>query len=186
MATRNACPLISLPSEFNFDQVDGKYVDLGDQVPVPTSLGPLDAFNGSFVGTGFNAIFRPNSSATPAHFNTQPEAGSKFGVNTENNVLELNVTQEALTFTQKDNISRVPNRGEGGQGQIFLAGVAYLQVVYDTLNPKTGKADGVPVGIHLEPGLWMQVPASQNPDLGITYTRMGSIPHGVTSRYTTW
>lgn len=177
MVTPSRCPFISFPPQYHFDEVDGKYSDIKSHRPLDTSLGPLSAFIGSYVGTGFNAIFRPNNTVTPTTFTNPIIAVSGIGSHTNDNVLELNVTKEALTFTQQ-NIGNVPNRGEGSQGDIFLAGVAYMQVVSDMLNQATGKADiPDPEVIHLEPGLWMQVPANQQTTKP-TIVRMGSIPHG--------
>ena len=55
----------------------------------------------------------------------------------------------------------------------------YLQSIEDitalTVNPTAQ-----PTGIHLEPGLWMSVPATSDPEEGPTLVRMASIPHGTT------
>jgi hypothetical protein len=59
------------------------------------------------------------------------------------------------------------------QGDIFLNGVPYLQAIEDVTTDK-------PVGIHLEPGLWMAIPSTKQPDEGQTLARMASIPHGTT------
>ena len=55
------------------------------------SLGPLAAFAGTFKGHGFNTIFRPDSTATPTPLPV-PVTGS-------DNVLELNLTLETLSFS---------------------------------------------------------------------------------------
>jgi hypothetical protein len=95
------------------------------------------------------------------------------------NVLELNLTTESLAFSKS--LGSVPNRGLTAQGDIFLNGVPYVQTVNDVTNPVTGKADGVAVGIHFEPGLWMHIPATTTgPVVGESLARMGSIPHGTT------
>jgi len=177
---RASCPFISLPPEFHFNEVDVKYNPTLRR-PLETSLGVLTQFQGTYVGAGFNIIFRPNNTVTPTTF---PDTVAPFPGRQDlasDNVLELNVTSETLAFTQQ-NIGNVPNRGEGGQGDIFLAGTAYVHSVSDMLNPATGKADiPDPQVIHYEPGLWMQVPASQEPlNLPATLIRMGSIPHGTT------
>lgn len=76
---------------------------------------------------------------------------SEFG---DNNVLELNITKKSVAFTKNNNLIKVPNGGSNEQEDIFLAGAAYMQVVSDTLNSDTGKADSPkPTVIHLEPGL---------------------------------
>ncbi|KAL9086278.1 MAG: hypothetical protein Q9165_007193 [Trypethelium subeluteriae] len=75
----------------------------------------------------------------------------------------------------------MPNRGLITQSDIFLNGVPYTRVISDILNPATDKADGKPVGIHFESGLWMHVPATTtDPLVGNTVVRMGSIPHATT------
>ena len=85
---------------------------------MPT-LGPLAAFTGAFRGSGFNAIFRPDSTETPTGL-PKPITGS-------DNVLELNLTLETLSFSPS--LGSVPNRGTGQQGDIFLNGVPYLQTI---------------------------------------------------------
>jgi hypothetical protein len=133
-------------------------------VPVPPPvLGPLSAFTGNWTGKGFNTIFRPDSAATPTVFNP-PITGS-------DNVLELNLTEEILSFSAS--LGSIPNRGSGPQADIFLNGIPYLQTVSDvTTLPATG--------IHFEPGLWLAVPATTVPNAPFTVSRMASIPHGTT------
>ena len=60
------------------------------------------------------------------------------------------------------------------QGDIFLNGVPYLQVISDITVPTQS------IGIHFEPGIWVIVPATTNPAEGVTLVRMASIPHGTT------
>ena len=137
-------------------------------------LGPLAAFTGTFVGNGFNTIFRPNL-GSPTSLPTPP-------IGPNDNLLELNLTSEQLSFLPQNLLASVPNRGEI-QPDIFLSGVPYLQLIQDV----TAQAINVPpnpappaVGVHLEPGLWMNVPATTAPPEGPTLTRMASIPHGTT------
>jgi hypothetical protein len=172
---------ISLPEDFLFGEVPSKPEALiQPKVPgvapvappapiVPPSLGPLAAFVGTWNGTGFNSIFRPDNSKTPTNLPTPVPVGPPPATD---NVLELNVTSETLSFSPS--LGSVPNRGSGPQADIFLNGVPYLQVINDVTNP------GQKVGIHVEPGLWMSVPSSASPDEGPTLVRMGSIPHGTT------
>ena len=54
------------------------------------SLGPLKAFAGTFRGKGFNTIFRPESTPTPTKLPVQV---------TDDNLLELNLTEETLSFS---------------------------------------------------------------------------------------
>jgi hypothetical protein len=79
--------------------------------------------------------------------------------------LELNATTEHLDFVSLG--GEVANRGSE-QGDIDLFGVRYLQQVNDPVNGK----------IHVEPGLWMHVPASTDPAISETYVRLANIPHG--------
>ncbi|KAL8788276.1 MAG: hypothetical protein Q9195_007373 [Heterodermia aff. obscurata] len=176
MAAKTALPdgaTISLPSGFEIHGVTSKLLAKTPSTTPAPPLRVLDNFKGAFVGNGFNTIFRPQSSVTPTTFPVSPPRG------TPDNVLELNLTAETLSFA--DALGSVPNRGLLEQGDIFLSGVPYVQTINDVTNPATGKADGVATGIHFEPGLWMRVPASTtNPVLVETLNRMASIPHGTT------
>jgi hypothetical protein len=154
---------LSLPSGFRFGEVSSQTAPrvLGTAVP---SLGPLASFTGTFRGSGFNLIFRPDSAKTPTPL-PKPITGS-------DNVLELNLTQETLSFSA--GLGKVPNRGSGQQADAFLNGVPYLQTISDVTVPSQ------PVGIHFEPGIWLAVPPTTNPAEGATVARMASIPHGTT------
>jgi hypothetical protein len=161
--------VFSALSEFKIREVDFKRPAVAAHaataqtpIPLPAPLGPLTAFTGDWTGRGFNAIFRPNNSATP----TFPPP-----LSTSDNVLELNLTQESLSFSA--NLSSIPNRGSGTQGDIFLNGVPYLQKINDVTSPPAN-------GIHFEPGMWLSVPATTSPNEPITVARMASIPHGTT------
>ncbi len=86
----------------------------------------------------------------------------------------------------------VPNRGFNPQPDLDLYGLHYLQRVSDAdpaPSPKVqppGYSQTAGQALHIEPGLFMNVPASQQPSSGNTIVneptivRMGSIPHGVT------
>jgi hypothetical protein len=148
------------PTNFVFGAVSN--MTKPEAVTAVPSLGPLAAFTGTFSGHGFNTIFRPDNTTTPTVLPTPV---------TSDNILELNLTSETLSFSPS--LGSVPNRGEV-QGDIFLNGVPYLQSIRDITVPTQ------PVGIHFEPGLWMIVPATTNPEEGVTLTRMASIPHGTT------
>ena len=166
-------PTIRLPTGFEIHGVTSKLLDKTPSTSPAPPLHVLDNFQGTFVGNGFNTIFRPQSSVTPTIFPNNPTQGFT------DNVLELNLTTETLTFA--DALGSVPNRGLFGQGDIFLSGVPYVQTINDVTNPATGKADGLATGIHFEPGLWMRVPASTtNPVQVESLNRMASIPHGTT------
>ncbi|EXG82818.1 heme-binding protein [Cryptosporangium arvum] len=128
-------------------------------------LGGIAGFRGTFRGTGLNTIFRPqNFGATPTPL-LNPASGP------DDNVLEINLTEETLSFSQP--LGSIPNRGMV-QGDIFLNGIPYLQSINDVTDP------GQAVGIHFEPGIWLSVPATTVPALPPTVARMASIPHGTT------
>lgn len=128
-------------------------------------VNPVDPTQGLvFAGTGFNTIFRPQSPATPTKL--------PVPVPKSDNILELNLTTETLSFAAP--LGSVPNRGSGTQGDIFLNAVPYVQSINDvTTLPAQG--------IHFEPGMWLAVPPTTLPaETATIYTRMASIPHGVT------
>ncbi|KAF7553699.1 hypothetical protein G7Z17_g3428 [Cylindrodendrum hubeiense] len=146
------------------EQPDPKSPDPVDGNPDVTSLDVLKNFTGTFGGFGFNTIFRPNSKKTP----TPKE-------NTDDNVLQLNLTSETMTFGNP--LGDVPNRGLDNQPDIMLDGVPYTQTIVDTTEILK---DQKPPIIHFEPGLWMRVPGSEMPGLQASFVRMASIPHGTT------
>lgn len=131
----------------------------------PDFLGLLRGFVGvpgkdgkarrTWKGKGFNLIWRPNFDS---------EFGSK------DFFLELNFTDETLSFNDISGPTGIANRGLLQPG-IFLGGVSYLQTVDDSF-------DGS--GQHFEPGVWVNVPATTNPQESATVARMGTIPHGTT------
>jgi hypothetical protein len=112
-------------------------------------LGPLAALPGTWVGTGFNTIWRPH-----------------FPSGTQDRFLELNLTSETLEFEEIP--GAIPNRGLD-QKDIEMFGVHYLQQISDSV---------LSAGIHLEPGIWATVPATTAPQEPPTVVRMASIPHG--------
>ncbi len=150
---------VEMPSDFRFDHVAA--VPKATPTPAP-ALGPLAAFHGTFAGAGLNTIFRPDNPETPTPLPV-PVPGS-------DNILELNLTHETLSFSPA--LGSVPNRGSA-QGDAFLNAVPYLQSISDV----TG---GQNVGIHFEPGMWVIVPPTSDPQEGSTLVRMASIPHGTT------
>ncbi|HTZ66746.1 MAG TPA: heme-binding protein [Roseiarcus sp.] len=166
--------------DFHFNQVR-PFPLAPEEAPAPPAqapLGPLSNFTGEFAGTGFNMIFRPNSNPPTTTLFPNPVTPTPPAVPNEN-VLELNLTTETLTFSAA--LGNVPNRGLQVQNDIFLNAVPYVQAINDVTNPATGKADGPATGIHFEPGLWVHVPATNNvPVLGESLVRLASIPHGTT------
>ncbi|KAF3915399.1 hypothetical protein AA313_de0208228 [Arthrobotrys entomopaga] len=182
----NKIPEVVIPANYQICEVDyGKgstsYPEVavpidGEKAPPPVPpLGVLSNFSGVYAGSGFNLIFRPNGNTVaattfPNPLNPPPAGGFS------NNVLELNLTKETLRFWPA--LGSTPNRGLNDQEDIFLNGVPYIQTIDDVTNQATGKADKTPSGIHFEPGLWMAVPATTDPQVPDTLSRMASIPHG--------
>jgi hypothetical protein len=146
---------LSSPISFSIGEVRREPV-----VETPAPLGPLVAFTGNWIGSGFNTIFRPNSYKTPTDLLPRDE-----------NVLELNLTTESLSFAP--NLVSIPNRGAREQEDIFLNGVPY---VHSTKDVTTLPARD----IHFELGIWLSVPATTTLKDGMTLARMASIPHGTT------
>ena len=181
-------PVLSLEG-FKWNTVDEKIQgtpqgkQLGEQLGKPKDSFlppfPLEQFHGAYAGNGFNLIWRPR----PDDDTTFPVPAippKKKPEGPGDNILELNLTTEQLTFGE--NLGKIPNRGLFGQSDINLAGIPYLQTVQDVTFPATGKGDNpIPTGIHFEPGVWLHVPKSkhhENPTGSVT--RMASIPHGTT------
>ncbi len=154
------------------------------QGPVTTALnlGPLAFLAGSWRGPGFNAIWRPdNPESLPQ--TTPLDQTKRF--------LELNLTHDSFDFHVIPGV--VPNRGLNPQTDLSLYGLHYLQRVSDadpSPGPKVkppGYSTTAKQALHIEPGLFMNVPASTQPVTGDTpivnkdaIVRMASIPHGVT------
>jgi hypothetical protein len=155
-------PAVFLPGNFEFGEVPStEGSTAASPSPQAPSVGPLSAFTGTFHGHGFNTIFRPDS-GSPTKLPI-PVASD--------NLLELNLVSQTLSFSRP--LGSVPNRGEVTP-DIFLNGVTYLLTVDDITNPAK------PIGIHFEPGLFMNVPATKDPAEGTSVVRMASIPHGTT------
>jgi hypothetical protein len=111
-------------------------------------LGNLAKLQGNWVGSGFNLIPLPDF-----------EGGKPFRV-------KLNATVETLDVRPIG--GPVPNRGSA-QNDIEYVGLHYLQQVSDA---QTHEA------LHIEPGLWLNVPATSAPDAPASLVRQGTIPHG--------
>ena len=116
-------------------------------------LGPLSELAGTWQGTGFNLIARPDFEGKGALF------------------LELNQTIEVLKFEPIG--SPIPNRGSAQQ-DIELFGLTYLQTVIDSV---TGGA------LHIEPGVWITQPRTtappETPPAGSSIVaRLATVPHG--------
>ncbi len=111
-------------------------------------LGPLANLPGTWVGKGFNLISLPDF-----------HDGKPFR-------LQLNATVENLAFTPIG--GKIPNRGSA-QDDVMLYGLSYLQRVSDA------SSDGA---LHIEPGLWLHVPATTMPSVPESVVRQATIPHG--------
>lgn len=111
-------------------------------------LGFLAELEGSWSGHGFNLIAVPNK-----------QNNSAFR-------LMLNATIERLQFTAIG--GAVPNRGSQ-QGDINIFGLTYLQQVNDAVTME---------GLHIEPGIWLNVPATTAPKAIPSIVRQSTIPHG--------
>ena len=111
-------------------------------------LGPLAELPGTWMGGGYNMIFLPDK-----------EDNRVFRV-------MLNATREILSFAPIG--APIPNRGSA-QNDIFFVGLHYLQQVNDAVT------NGA---LHLEPGLWLNVPATTAPQEPPTVVRLATIPHG--------
>jgi len=120
-------------------------------------LGPLAQLPGTWIGTGFNTIWRP------FNINTTPPSPIP-----QDHFLELNLTDDQIEFTAIP--GQIPNRGLL-QPDINMVGMTYLQQISDA---------NVGAGLHIEPGIWATVPPTTDPREAQTVIRMGSIPHGST------
>ena len=126
------------------------YRAASSQETTASRLGPLQDLPGFWQGTGFNLIARPNFSG-----------GNKNGI-----FLELNLLAETIEFTTIG--SPVFNRGSF-QDDVALYGLTYLHRVTDLT---TGEA------LHIEPGLWLNIPATTQPQSDASIARLATIPHG--------
>ena len=133
-----------------------------DVATLAHDLGLLAGLEGRWHGAGFNMMFLPDFDSTP------PSTGPQFFRPL------MNATAEVLEFLPIG--GPVPNRGSEvtgkpteGQDDIDLYGLRYLQQVSDANSHEA---------LHIEPGFWLNVPATTIPPQGPTIVRQGSIPHG--------
>lgn len=111
-------------------------------------FGPLTDLAGTWVGKGFNLISKP-----------------AFQLNLPF-VLQVNATIETLTFTPIG--GQIPDRGSQ-QDDINVFGMTYTQEVTDAASLQL---------LHVERGMWINVPPTTQPDQPQTVARLGTIPHG--------
>ena len=78
------------------------------------------------------------------------------------------MTSEQLEFTPIN--GQIPNRGLL-QPDINMFGLTYLQQISDA---------NLNAGLHIEPGLWVAIPKTTDPNVPPTVARLASIPHGTT------
>jgi len=119
-----------------------------EQSELAAELGPLSNLPGRWTGSGFNLIPRPDFEQKNDIF------------------LELSLTSEALEFSTIG--SPIPNRGSA-QGDVLLRGVTYLQQISDA------KTNGA---LHIEPGIWIRIPATTAPESPESVSRLACVPHG--------
>ena len=148
-------PIVQLDPDFAFEGIPA--VEEAAIAHAADPLGPLAQLPGAaevpgtWKGHGFNAIWRPHNPSSP-----------------QDRFLELNLTTETLVFTRIN--GPIPNRGLQ-MPDINMFGVTYLQQIAQT-------SDGT--GLHIEPGIWANVPQTSDPVEPPTVVRMASIPHGTT------
>jgi hypothetical protein len=114
-------------------------------------LGPLAPLAGTWKGHGLNTIWRPHHPAAQ-----------------QDRFLELNLTDETIVFTKIN--GPIPNRGLL-MPDINMFGLTYMQQISES---------GSGAGLHIEPGIWANVPHTTAPNEPPTVVRMASIPHGTT------
>jgi hypothetical protein len=151
-------PIVQLDPDFAFqgtaDAAAAPAVQTAAQPADP--LGPLaelpgaGALAGTWTGHGLNAIWRPHRASTG-----------------QDRFLELNLTDETIVFTRIN--GPIPNRGLA-MADIDMFGVTYLQQISEAGHPTQG--------LHIEPGIWANVPQTTDPTEPPTVVRMASIPHG--------
>ena len=154
-------PIVALDPDFAFQGVsetaDAVTAHVTDPLgPLAELPGPADAA-GTWIGHGFNAIWRPHRASTG-----------------QDRFLELNLTNDSFEFQVIPGV--VPNRGFATQPDLGLYGLHYLQRVSDADAPGFSTAGEA---LHIEPGLFMNVPASEVPENAASIVRLASIPHGV-------
>jgi hypothetical protein len=113
-------------------------------------LGALADLTGTWIGSGFNLISLPDF---------QHSANGVFR-------LKLNATHETLNFTQTG--AAIPNRGDS-QDDIAFLGLHYLQLVSDSVENTQ---------LHIETGMWLNLPPTASPHETATVVRLATIPHG--------
>jgi hypothetical protein len=144
-------PITATDPEYSFAGIATPAAGYAPPVTDADTLGPLGELPGTWTGKGFNTIWRPHNPPTP-----------------QDRFLELTVTNETLVFTEIG--GPIPNRGLL-MPDIEMFGLTSMQQIAD---------DATGAGLHIEPGVWLNVPPTTDPQLPESVVRMGSIPHGTT------
>lgn len=131
------------------DADPARFLPAAQDAVQPNPLGPLAPLAGTWTGQGFNAIWRPHNPSGQ-----------------QDRFLELNLTDETLVFTPIN--GPIPNRGLA-MPDIELFGLTYMQQISGAISK---------AGLHIEPGIWANVPQTSDPNEPATVLRMASIPHG--------
>lgn len=145
---------MDLASEFAYNPDPSPRPTPGPEPAPPIGLGLLAGLSGRWSGKGFNTIWRPD----------QPANG-------QDRFLELNITEETLEFSGIS--GSIPNRGLL-QADIEMGGLWYLQQISDANVASPAN------GLHIEPGVWLNIPPTSNPAESASIARLASIPHGTT------
>jgi hypothetical protein len=140
----------TVPGGVLSDNVATSFRAVSHHAATADSLGPLRDLTGFWEGSGFSLIARPD-------FDPSNEDGF---------FLELNLLRETIEFTSIG--SPIFNRGSR-QDDVEMYGVTYLHRVTDAT---TGGA------LHIEPGVWLTIPATTVPATGPSVARLSTIPHG--------
>jgi|tagenome__1003787_1003787.scaffolds.fasta_scaffold20935996_1 hypothetical protein len=148
--TRLGTALTDRPDQPRNASTARSYRPVAPHLATSERLGPLADLPGFWEGTGFGLIARPDFDSD----------------NPEGIFLQLNLLRETIEFRSIG--SPVPNRGSA-QPDIQLYGVTYLHRVTDAA---TGGA------LHIEPGIWLNVPATTEPKADAGIARLSTIPHG--------
>jgi hypothetical protein len=149
-------PIAQLDPDFAFKGAEEPADEVAKAAGGADPLGPLAALPGpgdapgTWVGHGLNAIWRPHSASSG-----------------QDRFLELNLTDDKLVFSRIN--GKIPNRGLA-MHDVNMRGVTYMQQINEAGKP----ADG----LHIEPGIWANVPHTTDPAEPPTVVRMASIPHG--------
>ncbi|HYI07448.1 MAG TPA: heme-binding protein [Thermoanaerobaculia bacterium] len=111
-------------------------------------FGPIAELAGTWVGRGFNLISKPAF-----------QLKLPF-------VLQVNATLEVLTFEPIG--GQIPDRGSQ-QNDINIFGMTYTQQVTDAASLSL---------LHVEKGMWINVPPTTQPPQPQTVARLSTVPHG--------